>query len=126
VIRAHRGERGAGKLAAALDEHEAGTTITRSELEEQFLALCAAEGLDRPRTNVRVCGLEVDFLFAAERLVVEVDGYRFHRSRRAFERDRERDALLAAAGYRVLRFSYDQVATSGDTVIAALTKQVIP
>jgi very-short-patch-repair endonuclease len=109
VIDAHPGQRGAGALAAALGDHHAGTTVTRSALEEAFLALCAAHALERPQTNVRVCGLEVDFLFAAQRLVVEVDGYRFHRTRRAFERDRERDAILARAGYRTLRFTYRQV-----------------
>jgi very-short-patch-repair endonuclease/predicted transcriptional regulator of viral defense system len=109
VIDAHRGERGAGVLAAALGDHHAGTTVTRSALEEAFLALCAAHALERPQTNVRVCGLEVDFLFAARRLVVEADGYRFHRTRNAFERDRERDAILARAGYRTLRFTHRQV-----------------
>jgi very-short-patch-repair endonuclease len=109
VIDAHRGERGARRLAAALEEHDAGTTLTRSELEERFLALCAAQALERPQTNVRLGGLEVDFLFAARRLVVEVDGYRFHRTRKAFERDRQRDAILARAGYRTLRFTHRQL-----------------
>lgn len=43
------------------------------------------------------------------RLVVEIDGAQFHTGREAFERDRRRDALLVARGYRVLRFSYRQV-----------------
>jgi very-short-patch-repair endonuclease len=122
LIPAHQGERGVRRLAAALDDHEAGSTVTRSELEEQFLALCGQHELERPRVNATIAGLEVDFLFAAQRLVVEVDGYRFHRSRRAFERDRERGAILAAAGYSVVRFSYDQVATNAEAVVAALTK----
>jgi very-short-patch-repair endonuclease len=120
LIDAHRGQRGARRLVAALTEHEGGTTITRSELEERFLTLCRRQGMARPRVNATLCGLEVDFLFAAQRLVVEVDGYRFHRSRRAFERDRQRDALVAAAGYRVLRFSYDQVTGDPETVVAAI------
>jgi very-short-patch-repair endonuclease len=70
--------------------------------------------------NARVAGLEVDLAFAARRLVVEVNGYRFHRTRKAFERDRERGAILAAAGYRVLRFSYQQVASRPESVAAAL------
>jgi very-short-patch-repair endonuclease len=107
---AHRGERGAGAMAAALGDHHAGTTVTRSALEEAFLALCAAHALERPQTNVRVCGLEVDFLFPAQRLVVEADSWRFHRTRSAFERDRRRDAILARAGYRTLRFTHRQMA----------------
>ncbi|HEX7300134.1 MAG TPA: type IV toxin-antitoxin system AbiEi family antitoxin domain-containing protein, partial [Solirubrobacteraceae bacterium] len=120
VIDAHRGERGARALAAALEDHHAGTTVTRSALEESFLALCAAQALERPQANVRVCGLEVDFLFAAQKLVVELDGYRFHRSRRAFERDRERDAILARHGLRVLRFSHHQVTRRPAEVAAAI------
>lgn len=50
----------------------------------------------------------VDFLLG-DRLVVEVDGRRFHDDPDAFERDRERDALLALWGFRVLRFTYRQV-----------------
>jgi very-short-patch-repair endonuclease len=120
VIDAHRGQRGAGALAAALRDHHAGTTVTRSALEESFLALCAAHALDRPQTNVQLADLEVDFLFAAQRLVVEVDGYRFHRTRKAFERDRERDAILARAGYRTLRFTYRQVTGSPAEVVKTI------
>jgi very-short-patch-repair endonuclease len=67
-----------------------------------------------------VCGLEVDFLFVAQRLVVEVDGYRFHRTPRAFERDRERDAILARAGYRTPRFTYRQVTAAAVEVAATI------
>jgi very-short-patch-repair endonuclease/predicted transcriptional regulator of viral defense system len=109
TIDAHRGQRGARILAAALEGHHAGTTLTKSELEELMLALCDDHGLERPRVNERVAGLEVDFLFAAQRLVVEADSWRFHRTRKAFERDRERDAILARAGYRTLRFTDRQM-----------------
>jgi very-short-patch-repair endonuclease len=105
----HRGEPGSAALQDALREHEVGTTLTKSELEERMLALCHHHGLPRPNVNAWVENLEVDFLFAAERLVVEADSYRYHRSRRAFERDRERDAILARAGYRTLRFTDRQM-----------------
>jgi very-short-patch-repair endonuclease len=120
VVDAHQGRRGARVLAVALGEHHAGTTVTRSALEEAFLALCAAHALERPQVNVRVCNLEVDFYFASKRLVVEVDGYRYHRTRRAFERDRERDAILAAAGNRTLRFTHRQVTRRPREVAAAI------
>jgi very-short-patch-repair endonuclease len=42
-------------------------------------------------------------------LIIEVDGKRYHVDDETFEADRERDALLASWGYRVLRFSYRQV-----------------
>jgi very-short-patch-repair endonuclease/predicted transcriptional regulator of viral defense system len=108
LARAHAGERGAGALSQALDQ-DADPTLTDSELEELMLALCDECDLPRPKSRAWVAGLRVDFLFAASRLVVETDGYRYHRTRRAFERDRERDAILARAGYRVLRFTHRQL-----------------
>ena len=72
-----------------------------------------------------VAGLEVDLLFMPERLVVEADSWTYHRSRSAFERDRERDAVLARAGYRVLRFSDTQIehepAMVANAIAAALS-----
>jgi very-short-patch-repair endonuclease len=61
----------------------------------------------------------VDFLIG-QCLVVEVDGAEFHTSREAFEEDRRRDALLSALGYRVLRFSYNQVDKRWPVVEAAV------
>ena len=116
---AHPGHRGSGKLARALGEHYAGTTLTRSELEERFLALCRTHGVPRPAVNVHVGMLEVDFLFR-ERVVVETDGWRFHGHRAAFERDRRRDAELTRAGYRVLRFTHRQIVTDPPAVAATV------
>jgi uncharacterized protein DUF559/putative AbiEi antitoxin of type IV toxin-antitoxin system len=94
-------------LQAVLSSYSAPTT--RSELEEAFLRLCDDYGVPRPETNVRIEGIEVDFVWQDVRLIVEVDGYAHHRSPSAFERDRERDAILATTGWRVLRFTYAQV-----------------
>jgi very-short-patch-repair endonuclease len=116
----HVGHHGRGRLQRALQGHMPGTTLTRSELEERFLALCESHNLPQPKVNARVAGLTVDFLFADQRVVVETDGWRFHGHRAAFERDRRRDATLTRAGYRTLRFTHDQVATEPDAVIAAL------
>jgi very-short-patch-repair endonuclease len=76
--------------------------------------------------NARVAGLEVDFLFAAEGLVVETDGYRHHRTREAFERDRARDARLTVAGYRVVRFTYRQLVREPAAVAAVLVRLLRP
>ena len=77
-------------------------------------------GLPAPLTNSHVAGLEVDLLWREQRLVVEVDGYAFHVSRAAFERDRRRDARLLAAGYRVLRVTWRQLAHEPERVIAVI------
>lgn len=76
---------------------------TRSELEERFLELCTGAGLPPPVVNGSLLGFEVDFHWPSRGLIVEVDGFDFHRTRASFERDRARDARLQVAGHRVLR-----------------------
>jgi hypothetical protein len=77
----------------------------RSELERRFVAFCRRAGLPPPVMNPYVAGFEVDALWAHDRLIVELDGYAFHGTRVAFERDRAKDAKLQVAGYRVLRLT---------------------
>lgn len=82
---------------------------TRSELEALFAELTARSGFPPCQTNVAVLGYEVDVFWPAHRLIVELDGWAFHGGRQSFERDRERDARLTAAGYEVLRFTWRQI-----------------
>jgi very-short-patch-repair endonuclease len=81
----------------------------RTDLEQAMLALCRRHRLPRPEVNVKIERFEVDFLWRAERLVVEVDGWESHGTRSAFEADRSRDARLAVLGYEVLRFTWRQI-----------------
>jgi very-short-patch-repair endonuclease len=53
--------------------------------------------------------MEVDAAWRRQRLIVELDGYAFHGTRAAFERDRARDRRLAAKGWRVLRVTWRDV-----------------
>jgi very-short-patch-repair endonuclease len=62
----------------------------------------------------------VDAWWPSRRLVVEVDGFRFHGTRRAFERDRRRDAELQAAGQRVVRVTWRQLRREPLAVAASL------
>jgi hypothetical protein len=98
-----RGRRGIARLrrvAAAMDPRAADAL---SPLEVDFLALCREHSLPIPQVNVLVEGCLVDFLWPGQRLVVETDGYTYHRDRAAFERDHERTVRLTAAGYEVHR-----------------------
>jgi len=52
--------------------------------------------------------------------VVEVDGYAYHSSSAAFERDRLRDADLLARGHRVLRITAHRLQTAPEAVVARL------
>jgi very-short-patch-repair endonuclease len=96
------------------------TGATRSEAEARLLDLIRATDLPRPRVNQRLHGYEVDLHWAAARLVVEIDGYRFHSTRAAFERDRVRDARLQAAGIEVLRVTWRQLEHEPYAVIARI------
>lgn len=71
---------------------------------------------------MRVIGLEVDFLWRAHGLILEVDGYAFHGHRAAFERDRKRDAALVAAGWRVIRVTWRQITDEPFTVVATVAR----
>jgi very-short-patch-repair endonuclease len=113
------GRPGVRKLAAIVGS-PGEPAFTRSEAERLLLELVRAAGLPSPHTNTRVAGYEVDAHWPLHKLVVEVDGWTYHRSRQAFERDRARDARLLLAGYRVLRITWRQLTRERDKVIAML------
>jgi Transcriptional regulator, AbiEi antitoxin/Protein of unknown function (DUF559) len=79
--------------------------ITRSDLEAEILEGMDRAGLPLPRVNISVEGYEVDFAWPAHGVIAELDTYVTHGSRHAFERDRERDRKLTAAGWRVVRLT---------------------
>ena len=103
---------------------EAGPAFTRSEAEERLLRLIRKARLPEPECNVRIAGHEVDFLWRSSGLVVEVDGYAFHGSRAAFERDRRRDADLQAAGLTVARLTWRRLVDEPEAVVAQLARAV--
>lgn len=79
---------------------------TRSELERAFLDLCRDHGLPTPEVNTILHGFEVDALFRSANLVVELDSYAYHRTRRSFEEDRARDLALKFHGIDVIRLTH--------------------
>ena len=109
------------RLIAA--EHRT-ATVTRSELEERFLTLIGLAGLPDPEVNAWLHGYEVDFLWRDRRRVVEVDGHAYHSTRQAATRDRRKDNDLEIAGFRVTRFTADQILHDPDDTLAR-AKQVL-
>jgi predicted transcriptional regulator of viral defense system len=120
LLRRHPGHRGAATLRALLLDGRA-PAPTRSELEERFLALVDEAGLPRPETNAIVEGYEVDAVWREARLIVELDGYATHGTRKAFERDRIRDRTLLARGWRPIRLTSRQLAADP----AALAEELL-
>jgi very-short-patch-repair endonuclease len=121
AVKKAQGHHGAGAVRDLLDR-SGDPTITRSEAEERFLELVRAAALPIPKVNAFVGTHLVDFVWEDCRLVVEVDGYRFHSSRKAFERDRLRDAELNATGFRVIRITWRQLVEEPMAVIARLAR----
>lgn len=120
VCRRGWGRRGLGSLRRVAGNQYGPPPQTRSELERAFLDFCADHHLPRPVLNATFNGLEVDALWKAERLIVELDGFAFHRTRAAFERDRARDAELQLAGFRVLRITHRRLTREAKEVARGL------
>lgn len=83
--------------------------VTLSTLERRFLALLREHGLPMPETNRPAGGRRVDCRWAARALTIELDGYRFHASRHAWEQDRRREREARARGDEFRRFTYGDV-----------------
>jgi hypothetical protein len=121
-------ERGYGRRALKpirrlLAEARAATTV-RSPLEDRFQRFCQFYDLPPHSTNVDVLGSEVDALWPAAKLIVELDSWEFHRHRAAFQRDRARDTRLLVAGYRTIRITHHRLDTEA-TTLANEIKQLL-
>jgi predicted transcriptional regulator of viral defense system len=112
-----RGHRGHGPLVTVIEQFTEPPPHVRSRLERRFFDLCAAAGLPRPEVNAWVEGYEVDMLWRDEKVVVELDSWRFHGTRAAFERDRRRDVKLRLAGFQPTRFTWRRLATEPEELV---------
>jgi Protein of unknown function (DUF559) len=108
------------RLLSALEHHDFAATETRSPLEDAFLILVERAGLPRPLVNHIIEGHECDFVWPQFRLIVETDGFATHGTRRGFRTDRARDVDLMIAGWRIARFTYEDVLYAPERVIASL------
>jgi very-short-patch-repair endonuclease len=124
TIARNPGQRAVGRLRAALAQPSPGAT--RSQLEKRFLELCHHFDLLLPILNARIATaegtFEVDTLWPAQKLIVELDGGAVHRTRRAFEEDRRRDAALAAEGYLVVRLTWTRIVEDAEGVVDELRR----
>lgn len=129
---AARGRPGSASMRAVLSERPvSGTVAPDSELEARFRALLRRAGLPEPEWQVPMgsgaaMSGRVDAYFRSARLVVELDGRRFHQSPLDREEDARRDLELTRSGRRVLRLTWHQVTRRPETVIAALAEILTP
>jgi very-short-patch-repair endonuclease len=117
AVRRHgrRGRPGVPALRDALDEWELDGKPVDSVLEPAMRRLLLRARLPPAEFHALVGGWEVDFLVTGSPIVLECDGWTAHGLDRAqFQRDRERDATLAALGFVVLRFTFRDITTHAD------------
>jgi len=117
---------GAEELLAVINGSE-GERGAHSFLERRFLQLLHEQGLPKPETQ-RVTGrsghrlIRVDFRFPGTNVIVEVLGYRYHRSREQMAIDAQRMNQLVADGYRPYQFTYEQVMERERHVVEVITR----
>jgi hypothetical protein len=125
-----RGRRGIRQLRLILGITDLGENVPRSELEARFLRLCRRAGVPPPAVNswITLAGeeMEVDFLWQAERVAIETDGYETHRTRQAFKRDRRRDQIFELEGWRHVRITWDEVTRDPAHVVMVLRLLLAP
>lgn len=126
VLARGHGHHGTPALARAISSDP---RLTRSVLERRFVRLVRDAGLPLPETNAWLtlgAGEEwqVDALWRDHAVIVELDGWTTHRTRRAFENDRARGARLTTAGFRLLRITYRQL-TGDAPAIARMLRTVL-
>jgi very-short-patch-repair endonuclease len=94
--------------------------VTLSVLERRFLARLREAGLTLPETNQPAGDRRVDCRWPAHRLTVELDGYRYHHSRHAWEQDRRREREARARGDEFRRYTYADVFEQPGLMLAEL------
>jgi hypothetical protein len=94
--------------------------LTLSALERRFLALLRAERLPSPETNKRIDGRLIDCRWPSHALTVELDSYRYHGTRHAWEQDRRREREARARGDEFRRYTYGDVVEDRTLMLAEL------
>jgi very-short-patch-repair endonuclease len=129
-ILARGGRRGAARLRAILMAWRSASRSRRqkSRLEAWLLSALLEAGLPQPECNVvlEIAGerFEIDLFWPQRRLAVETDGEETHATPAAFQRDRRRDQILTAAGYRPTRVTWRQMEDEAGDVLARIARML--
>ncbi|HEX2046840.1 MAG TPA: DUF559 domain-containing protein, partial [Acidimicrobiales bacterium] len=120
---AARGRTGIALMRGLLAERSgSGYVAATSELEARFLRIVRRAGLPEPVRQLNVGGRawigRVDFAYPGACVLIELDGRRYHSAKLDLESDRLRDNRLVAAGWRVMRVTWDQVHRHPDEVVS--------
>jgi very-short-patch-repair endonuclease len=121
-VRARTGRAGTPQLVRLI---RAASVGTRSDAERRLVRLLRKGGMTGWQANVAVTDHlgaigEVDIVFRACRLAIEVDGRAWHSAAEPFQRDRTKQNRLVAAGWTVLRFTWEDITRRPEQVIATI------
>jgi very-short-patch-repair endonuclease len=119
IANAYPRYRGVARLKALADPGRP-TTETRSDGEEALLALIRRANLPLPELNAKVGNYTADFLWRHQKVIVELDGYDYHRGRAAFERDHQRDAEHQRMDHLVIRITGRQLAHQHEAILVRI------
>jgi very-short-patch-repair endonuclease len=123
LLKRSRGRRGVARLRLAIELHDPDEQEARRDLEKKLLRLFKRGGF-QPEVNGQlvVDGISMmpDFMWRDARLIVEADSRRVHGTATAFEKDRQRDQRLAAAGWTVIRCTWHQVTNESERLTQTL------
>jgi very-short-patch-repair endonuclease len=108
TLRSHPTRSGANTLAKLL-KSERGPRVLRSKAERIALQVLREHDLEPDESDYPIGPYRVDFFYRLERLVVEVDGYAFHSTRKRFVHDRRRSAYLASRGFQLFPLTWDDL-----------------
>jgi hypothetical protein len=108
---------GAGRLRAVMRGE---VRVALSRLESSFVRLLEQHGLPLPQTNRRAGTKRVDARWPEHRLTVELDSYRYHHTRHAWEQDRRREREAHARGDRHRRYTHTDVLERPGPMLAEL------
>lgn len=121
---ARRGRAGTTTMRSVMEDRGAGYVAPASELERVARILFREAGLPQPAFEVDLGDGSwigrVDCLWRDARLVVELDGRRYHDGRTQLDADRRRDNRLMAEGWRVLRFTWEDLIQRPAEVVATI------
>jgi very-short-patch-repair endonuclease len=94
--------------------------VSLSKLESSFIAAVRRARLPLPETNVPAGTRRVDCRWPDHRLTVELDSYRYHNTRHAFEHDRQREREARARGDEFRRYTWADVSEAPGPMLADL------
>lgn len=121
----HRGRRGIGVVRELLNARPSASAVPDSPLEAKMQRLIARAGLPEPVLHYRVGDGEraiavIDLAYPDQRIAIELDGYRYHHGRQRWQRDLQRANVLILLGWRVLRFTDEDLRRRPAEVVAAV------